>query len=233
MHLPARLTLFPLILLILSQGALAHQEDKEASNRISLSAEARGDLKNNLLRVVFFTQAEHKSASEAASQVNTTMQKVKQRLEGEDDLKQQSLAYQTTPVYDNRVIVAWRVRQSLMLESEKTAYLADWMGKLQDTLSVESVTFDVTDESRREKEDELIRQALGHFSDRARLVQRQMGADDYQLINLDISTQGQSLPIRAMARSTMAVMDEAATPSLEAGEQTVTVRVHGFIELHD
>lgn len=224
------LLFIPLIATSLLWVDRAQADDKKRYDRITLSATAQGQVENNLLRVVFYSQSEQKSASAAANTVNATMQKVDDMLKGDDKLRKQSLDYTTQPVYDKKTIIAWQVRQSLLIESEAIAHLADRMGQLQSLVDVQSVTFDVTDYEKRVKEDELIRQALENFHSRAELISRQLGANSYKIVQINVDSLGQVYqPQRAMKAYSMA--DEVAPPSLEAGKQTLTVNASGEIEL--
>ncbi len=233
-HHPVRCHLRSCILTCLTVFGLplqAHAEAAPTYDRVSLNASAQAQVENNLMRVVFYAQSEQKNASAAASTVNATMQKADALLRDDDKLHHQTLDYTTQPVYDDRTIVAWQVRQSLLVESENMAHLADRMGPLQNLLDVQSVSFDVTDNERRLREDELIRQALDNFRARAELISNQLGASGYRIVQVTVDGQGQVYaPPRAMKAYAMSAA-ESAEPAVEAGRQTLAVQASGEIEL--
>lgn len=200
-------------------------------DRITLAATAQAEASNNLLRVVFEARAEQKSAAAAAEAVNRAMARVQPKLKGDDKIQWQTQNYQTQPIYDKETVVAWQVSQGLLVESEHIAHLADLMGQLQQDLHVQSVSYDITDDQRRGKEDELIRQAIDHFNGRAELISRQLGASSYRIVNINIDTQSGHYFPKVAARGMAMAMAEAAPPTLEAGRQTLTVQVSGDIQL--
>lgn len=206
--------------------------EKERFDRITLAASAQAQVENNLMRVVFTSQSEQKNASAAADSVNKTMQKVEAMIKDDDKIRRQYLDYNTQPVYNKQTIVAWRVQQSLMLESESVAHLADRMGQIQSLADVQSVSFDVTDAERKVKEDELIRAALDNFNARAKLIAQQLGASSYRIVQINVDTQGQTYyPQRGAMKAYSVMADEVAAPVMEAGKQTLTVNANGEIAL--
>ena len=80
----------------------------------------------------------------------------------------------------------------------------------------------------------LVQQAIAGFTAQAKLIASSFNFDSYRLIDSQIGAQGASVP-RPMAfqARAMSVQNEMAAPAIESGEQDVTVRVSGTIELLD
>jgi predicted secreted protein len=117
------------------------------------------------------------------------------------------------------------------LESRNVEKLSQLLSRLQERLALESISYAVSDERRQAVEEELIKQALDAFKKRARLVTEQLGRKSYRLVEMTIHSSGQPIPPRRMRGGMMAMESSVATPSLEAGTQTLRVKIEGGIEL--
>ncbi len=222
-------TLLTIVLLVLSAQAFS---DDAASHydRIQLSASAQQQVDNDILIVQMYAEQEGSDPSLLADGVNRKIRKAVDRLKVHDDIKLQTSAYSTQPVYHNNKIKRWRVRQSLTLRSANMTRLSALLAELQQTLALQSMQFVVSPQSRERTNDALIRKALAAFEARARLVSEQLGRKHYRIVDMNINTSGGGRPYPVMARAVM--MDAAAAaPAVEAGEQTLQVTVSGRIEL--
>ncbi|MCW8902447.1 SIMPL domain-containing protein, partial [Sedimenticola sp.] len=142
--------------------------------------------------------------------------------------KVQTLDYQTSPVYRNNTLSGWRVRQTIRLESQDVALISQLMGKLQEGLSIGSISYAVSPEQRQQVEERLISQAIQLFRARAALISKEMGHSEYRLVQMNISSSGAApgpYPVRAMA------LRAESAPTLEAGSQRLEVQINGTIEL--
>ena len=200
-------------------------------DRINLSASAEGKATNDLLVAVLFQRAEGPAAEGLAAEVNKAIAAAIELAKAAPDVTVQTLNYQTAPTYQNQKVTGWSVQQSIRLESRNTEALSQLLGKLQKTLKVESISYQVSPAMLREAEEGLIGKAIQAFQQRADLVTKALGRKRYRLVAMDVNTQGAPVyPLRASGRM-MAMEAAAAPPALEAGEQAVTVTVQGTIEL--
>ena len=220
-----------LLLALFSSQTLAGSEPLQY-NRVNLNESAQVEVDNDLLVVVMFAQAEGKDAAAPADEVNRRMDWAVNMAKSHPEVKVQTLGYQTSPVYNKSTIRGWRVTQSLRLESRDSRLLGDLVGKLQEQLQVQSITYEVSDEQRREQLDGLTAQALARFQDRAAHVAKTLGRSGYRIVRININD-GRHSPM-PMARGVMmeASADLAvAPPRLEAGTQELSVSINGEIEL--
>jgi len=87
-------------------------------------------------------------------------------------------------------------------------------------------------ETRRQVEDEAMREAIRAFQNRAAVVGEQLGKG-WKIKQMHINQGGGSpLPIMRGARSAMLAAEAAPAP-IEAGESTITTQISGQIELDD
>lgn len=228
MH-PALATI--LCLLLAAGTAHAHSEPP-VYDRVSLQESAQTEVDNDQLVAVLFAQAEGPEATAPADEVNRLMDWAVNLVGSHSQVKVQTLGYQSSAIYQKGKIRGWRVQQSLRLESRDGRLLGDLIARLQGQLQVQSIDYQVSEEQRRSRLDELTAEALTRFRDRARHVAATLGRPGFRIVRIAISD-GHQAPV-PMARGMMleAAADAAVAPArLEAGTQQLTVSVNGEIEL--
>jgi len=210
-------------------NALAHEEETHY-DRIHLSVSASAQLENDTMVATVFAQEEGSQAAELSSMVNKRIRRALDLVKQHPEIKHQTNAYSSNPIYSNNKIKGWRVSQSLRLESKDMALMSDVLGKLQSDLALQSMQFTVSPDSKNQQDEKLIDTALEAFEKRAQQVVKKLGRKDYKIVDINISTSGArgvqpQYAMRAMA------MDTESSPAISAGEQTVSVTVSGNIEL--
>ncbi len=217
--------------LLLSTLAVASADDDDTHyDRISLVATAADEIDNDILEATLSVYREGSNPSLLSEAVNSTIQWAIGEAKKVSGVTVQTLGYQTSPVYQQQRLSAWRVRQSLRLESRDIAKLSQLIGKLQERLAVGRVAYRISAQRRNVVEENLIIEAIALFQQRAELVAKQMGRSRYRVVQMAIDT-GRA-PMQPMMRAEMTAMaDMRTSPSFEAGAQTVSVSVNGMIEL--
>lgn len=203
-------------------------------DRITLAYTATRDVDNDTLVAVLYAEREGGDTARLADEVNRTVARAVERARQVEGVKVQTLDYHTSPVYQQASIVAWRVNQSVRLESQDAARLGKLIGELQKDLAVQSVGYAVSPAARRNAEDGLIGEAVEGFEKRAGLVAARLGRNGYRLVSVDVDTSGEGpvpRPMRMQARG-VALAADAAPPALEAGTQSLSVTVQGTVELN-
>lgn len=211
-------------------GALAH-EIEPSYDRISLSASAEREVENDLLIAILFAEHQAQRQQTVSQKVNNAVRWALEKSKQESSIKVQTMQYNTSPVYSNKVITAWRARQSVRLESKDAEKLSDLIGDLQERLSIGSVSYAVSKPARDMAEEGLISEALMQFRQRAQLISGNFGRAGYRIVEVNINTGGARPMPMAYASRGVAAAQAASAPAIEAGVQTVTVTVSGTIEL--
>ncbi len=200
-------------------------------DRINLSASASADVENDILVAVLYSQREGSDTTKLADAVNRDVGWALQRAKAAPGVSVRTLDYSTNPVYRDGKLTAWRLRQSIRLESNEPARLSTLIGVLQERLAVQSIVPDVSPSSRQRAEDVLISEAILAFNTRAKLVAETLKRAEYRLVRMDINTRDAPVqPFPARGR-VMAMEATAAPPVLEPGTRKVHVTVTGTIEL--
>ncbi len=218
------------LLCLLPALPLQATENSLRYDQVNLTAEATQETDNDTLVAVLAAQQEGSDPAALSDRVNRLMGEAIDEARQEPEIKLQTLGYQTSPRYQEQRLIGWRVKQSLRLESRKSEKLSQLISRLQSKLTLESISYSVSDERRRTVEEALISQALEAFQRRAQLVTERLGRQSYRLVEMHINTSSQTAPMR-MRASMMSMEAKQASPSLEAGTQTLRVQISGRIEL--
>jgi predicted secreted protein len=225
-----------ILLIWLCAGAYAAADGTPpAYDRITLSVTAEQRVANDTLVADMYSEREGDRAADVANEVNENVSWALGEANAVEGLSVQTTGYHSQPVYRDRTVIGWRVRQSIRLESKDTAGLSELIGRLQSRLAMSSIGYRISPDRRAAAEDELIKRALASFDTRARLIAGQLGRPGFRIVRLDVVTSDS--PVRPMAMQRMAAAMESgpaggvAPPALESGEQNVQVRVNGTIEL--
>lgn len=198
-------------------------------DRVSLSVQATEQVDNDVLVVVMYAQAEGTDSAALSKSVNRSIADGLDMVRRQADVSVQTLNYQVVPVYSDKRLSGWRVKQAIRLESTNLPVLSALVGDLQATLAVQSMSYKISDEKRKVAEDRLIEKAINQFSERAALITRTLGSSGYRVVQINISSNNQApRPYLAMAEG--ASRRGAAAPVVEAGTQAVTVNINGTVE---
>jgi len=222
-------SLFVLITMLSGLPLSAHEIEK-SYNQIHLEVSSAADVDNDTMVVSLYALEEGSRATELSSKVNRTINWALNNLKQYKAIKIETESYSTSPVYNKNQVIAWRVRQSIRLESKNMSLMSDVLGVMQQQLKLSGISFDVSREKREEKTRALIDEALTAYSKRATQVAKKLNFQSYKIVNINVSTSGSSPRYRQMdSRVMMSKMESA--PAFAAGDKTLTVRVSGSIEL--
>lgn len=223
-----------LMLLLLSLPVLTFA-DTPTFDRVSLSENASTEVQNDQMVAVLFAEYEGRDATPLADRVNRDIADALGLAGKTPGIEVRTQDYQTRPVYDKEgKIRAWRVRQSIRLQSTEGKALGDLLGTLQERLKLQSVAYQVSPQQRRKHIDAVIQTALKRFQERAQLVADAFGRPHWRLVRLSINDGGpRPVPLMRANLMSEAAMKGAAPVPLEAGTATLEVSVNGEIELTD
>lgn len=225
--------LFVLIVLLLPLHLSAHNEPA-TYDRISFSTTAEMEAPNDELVIIMSVQRTGRDLVELADEVNQTMEWALKQANREKDLKVQTLNYQTSMNYNKGKQEGWRISQSLSLSGTDTETLSKLMGKLQQKMQTQSVSYQVTTEKRNQIREKLTIEALELFSQKADTISQAMNRARYKIVQINLGNNHTPSPRpMAMSRGVMMAAEAVATPSFQAGTQKLTVSATGTIELTD
>ena len=198
---------------------------------IDLSVEASRTAVNDLARATVFAEATGATPGELSKRVNSLIAEGLKTARSYSNIKTQSGATNTYPVYaKGGKIDGWRMHSDLTLESSDTSALSELLGKLQVSLSVSNVVMLPAPETRKKAENEAMLDAITAFKSRAKLLADALGKP-YRIKQLAVSSSGRP-PVMPMMRAVAGFSSaEAAPMPMEAGESQISANISGQIEL--
>jgi predicted secreted protein len=219
-------------LLVLLAGSFAAAS--QAGALIDLAAEAGRPAANDMVRASVYSEASGSNPADLARQVNGNIGEALKLIREKKGVTVKSGNQSTYPIYtQSRKIDGWRMRSELLIESRDFGAVSELLGRLQQMrLAVGDIAQMPSPETRRQVEDEAMREAIRAFQNRAAVVAEQLGKG-WKIKQMHINQGGGSpVPIMRGARAAMLAADAAPAP-IEAGESTITTHVTGQIELED
>lgn len=203
-------------------------------DQYTLQASAEGEVENDLMLVRLRVEHQDRDASRLAEKVNSDMQWALDQIKSSPSINARTENYSTYPKYEQQRVVGWHSSQTLSLSGLDFESLKAAVQTLQSRLQVDGMSFQPTDETRKKAENDLINQALDNFKARAAIVQQNMGAADYRIMQININTSGHQ-PGRVRMNAEMMTMARSASvesaPAVESGESKISVNVSGQIQL--
>lgn len=223
--------LFLLFLCCVSGFAFAHPEP-DRFNEVELQAEVSREVQNDVLHVTLYAEFNETNPADLADKLNRVANDALKAAAEFKTVKTRSGSSHSYPVYDrNTKLTGWRGRSEIRLESRDFAAAAKLIGKLQSTMQLGGMHFDVSPESRRKIEQELMQQAVAAFRERAQVLTQALGSKSYKIRKLSVNTGGGAVPMPRNYEMRAAKADAVTAPVLEGGTTQIQVTTNGSIQV--
>lgn len=224
--------------LLLTAGSLLSlsvHADEAHYNQVALRAEVSQEIAHDLMHVTFYTESQNTDPAALAAETTQTLNAALKQARAVEGVSVATGSRNSYPVYDDKgkKIIAWRERAEVRLESADFAKLSKLTGEMLKTMQMGSMSFSIADNTRKNKEDAMLKDAVEAFKARADLATQALGGKGYKLVSLNINSGGfqPPMPIRMARGSSMKMMMDSAPPEVEAGTSQVTVNADGVIEV--
>lgn len=229
--------LLPMTGLLLAGSLLAGgaQADDISYNQISLRTQVEQAVNHDTMQVTFYTEAQDRDPAKLAETITRRLNAGLETARKASGIRVSSGNRRSHPVYDEKGenIVGWRERGEISIEGSDFAAISALTGQMLGELSLGSMQFSLSADSRRQTEDQLIAKAIEAFKARADIATRSLGGSDYKIVNLNLNTQYMQ-PMRYRAEKVMMAADmSGSAPEVEGGQSDVTVSADGVIEVRD
>lgn len=216
--------------LVFSSSLLA--DDAPNYDMIQLTASASTEVAQDELSAVLQIMITGSDPQAAADEVNQRMLKLMDELKGEDSLEYSTTAYNSYPRYDDGKISQWQVSQQLRVNSQDFDAFTQFITRAQSHATVQNMQFSLSEAMAEKYKNQLTRNAIDRFREKAELVQEQFDKSGYRLVNLNINDDG--FGPRPMMESMMMRADSQSKQTnvtAEPGKDEVTVTVSGQVQL--
>lgn len=213
-------------------GLPALADEAPRYNQISLRAEVSQEVPRDLMQVTLYTEEQNSDPAKLAAGITETMNKALAQARQVNGVKIRQGSRNSYPIYEEKgqKITGWRERAELRLESADFPALSKLTGEMLQTLQMGGMDFSIADQTRKQSEDALLKEAVAAFKARAQLATDALGGKSYKVVNLNLNSVG--FPQRYAAPMMMkAARDSAPTPDVEAGTSEVSLNADGTIEV--
>lgn len=203
-------------------------------NLLSLNAQAAIEVTQDVLSITYSVRKEGADAQGVQSALRQSLDAA--LVEAKKAAKPGQLEVQTgnfslMPRYNPKGETSgWQGSAELTTFGKDMAGVAKLVGRIQ-TMSVARVAHDLSREAREKVDSEAIAQAIAKFRARASEVVKQFGYSDYQIREVNVSTNEPNLEGGPQPRVAMRSMSADSALPTEAGKASVSAMVNGVVEM--
>lgn len=204
-------------------------------NEINLQASASAEAPNDHMTAELAIDEQGPDASVLAHKTNQIIQSALSIIKQYPQIQASSGAYNTFPVYSSSsndsppALQAWRLHQTLVLQSSDFLAMQSLIGKLQNSLTLSRIDFNLSAPTLLRLSNSVTKAAIKAFRNRADLVAKSFGAHGYVLHTLTIDNGIEQPPKPFLAEAFMA---SKSVPTFKPGQNKVKVTVRGSIILN-
>ena len=232
-----KLKALSLALLALPIASFAAEPVSHQSTDVSFSVEAEKEVERDLLQVSLFYQAEGNDLSALNKTMAEKMNKAIELAKAQSAVEIKDNSRNTWIRYDNKgKQQGWIARAELTLESKDSQALSTLVHELDGVLAIDRVSASVSREKLSSLENELTKEALAKFKDKALLLQESLQMKGYTIQNLEISSPKDSTddyPIYAAAELSSKSLYSSGKDETyaQSGKEKIKVSVNARIAL--
>jgi predicted secreted protein len=205
--------------------------------RVDFSTEVSREVANDQMNATLSIELTDKDAGRLAQQLTLAMNEALKKAAAFPTVNASSGNQHTWPVYGitptpSSKLEGWRGRSEIRLESKDFQAAGELIGKLQEKLQMNGISFVVSADTRRKVEDSLAAEAIAAFKARAETIRAAWNAKSYRLVQMSMGSSGGPTPFMAMSRGMEGKGADSSVPQqLAGGETRLGVNVSGSIEL--
>ena len=224
------------LIVLSSLGPVTAADAADATyERVEFSTEVARTIPNNQMNATLSVELQDTDPARLAQQLTLTINDALKKAAAFPAVKASSGNQSTWPVYGRAPasrIDSWRGRTEIRLESQDFKAMGELIGRLQEKLQMNGVSFVVAADTRRKAEDSMTAEAIAAFRTRADAIRSAWSAKGYRLVKMNLGSAGGPPPYVPVMRAMKAAeSDGAPAQDIAGGETRLTVNVSGSIEL--
>lgn len=203
---------------------------------VRLSSSASVDVTKDLLSVTFSTQREGADAAAVQSQLKQAVDAALSQAKGvarAGQLDVRTGSFSLAPRYTPKGVAnGWQGSAELIVEGRDMQAIGQLSGRIT-TLTISRVGYDLSRDLRESSEADVASRAIANYRAKAGSYAKQFGYASYAIREVEVSTSEAMIARPMMAlrmKESMAAPSDEALP-VEAGKASVTVNVHGTVQL--
>lgn len=231
-------------------------------NLVNLSVKVEQVINNDTMVVKLYHEAEGAAAADPYSRNSEALDKVFKRVEKLSTIKVSSGNRRSTPIYADvgveqgrsapgsvfpgssvsaklpaikpPVIIGWRERAEITLQSQNFELLSQVMTDLSGDMQMDSMSFKVSDQARKAQEGVMLSKAMDEFREKAQQTSSAFNASSYGLVNISLGEVMPSYENQVGAMPMMAYKSSRSpAPEISSGESKFSLTANGTIQLFE
>jgi predicted secreted protein len=212
----------------------------EGATLISLSANERVEIEQDLLIANLRVEKEDADAKKVQDEINAIMTKALEEAKSVKSVKvstQQYHVYQydRNPGDSPRRNMVWRGQQGLEIKGKTADELLALVGKLQESgLTISGLSYTVSPELLEETRENLLEDALKKLQSKAERTAKALGKSTVDMLQINVDIGGYypaPMMARAVAMDSMSAKAEMSAPVAAPGESEVNLTVSANVLL--
>lgn len=232
-RLSARLPALMLTMTCLCASTLPAQAHETTTGLVDFQSEVSRLLRNDQLHAVLYVELTERDPTQLSRGLVRVINDALHAVQAWPAVKASNGNQSSWPLYGkNNHLDGWRGRAELVLDSQDFKAAGDALAALQDKLQLQGISFVVSDAARQSAEQALTREAIAAFRQRADNIRSAWGASSYQLMQMNLGSNGTPPRPPMLMMMKAASADAMPTPEpLSGGESRLTVTASGSIRL--
>ncbi|MGB2817203.1 MAG: SIMPL domain-containing protein [Burkholderiaceae bacterium] len=208
-----------------------------AGTLLLMTGSAELDVPNDEAVANFFYEAQDPNLTKAQGVVNQRVAEGTAALKRADPKAQiETTGYSSYPVYSSgatRSIVAWRVRQGVMIRTDNLAALPNTVSSVQTLLALGGIDFRLSKGARDKVDAQLIQLATSNLNARLASAAAALGASPARLRLEEVNFGAREVAAPMMMRQAPMLSEASAPPppSFESGRSTERLTITGKARL--
>ena len=224
-----------------AQGSVTSARAADSRPIINLAADAYREVQQDRVILTLSKEVRGEEAQALADEVNRAINAVMESGKANDKLDLQTGSYNLwpQPEYDTdgkrTANTTYVVKGEVIVSSTDMVEATRFVEEVSEQMNLSNIAFTLTNEVRRQVENEIRAEAIQSFQDKARAVSREFGFDNYDVKYVELRDSSNSIspiPRLGVARAEMAQAKSFAGPELEAGKEQVTITLMGEVALY-
>lgn len=205
-----------------------------AYNQVSFATETAKTINNDELVATLTKNAQAPTAKEIGNTLNKTINQAITLSKKYPNVQVSTGHQHTYPRYNNSgKIIGQTGSVSLNIKSQDFEQASDFIAELQAFMTVDNVSFQVSETTHNAHKKAMMSQAIQQFQDEARQISQTFGAKNYKIVKVELNharIEPNRYEVEAMAVSANASA-KVASQNFEAGDSRISYHVAGVIEL--
>ncbi|WP_051532238.1 SIMPL domain-containing protein [Brackiella oedipodis] len=226
-------------ILVLPPSALAAESTavkNQQAAQLTIAAAASKEVKQDRVTLTLNKEWRGTDQKELAQKMNKAMQTVAQKGKEESDLQISTGNYQMwMEAQDDdhkRSAPVWHATAQMYVRGADLQKASAFVNKVADAMTLDNISFSVSDQLREQTENELRDQAIANFKDKAQASAKSFGYAGYEIGNVSLQDSQITAEHAPRMMAMRAVAAEDAQVPLQSGKQTIKVTVQGSVFLH-